>query len=186
MRSHPYTPPPPLPPLLTELTSYLPHRDRDRRAGAAEVALSDLDPETSRLLPPRRRQLRVRVQGRLAPVRSVSVVNPRSAYASTSDHHRVGGPPPRDDAVGCSIPRARARRRYSEDDGRSEDGDGDVGEDGEGDGDGDGDGGDEEKDTQLRGSAYGCDRDVVEDVIAFVVGPVFGLWEYDAVRIGDG
>lgn len=93
MRSHPYTPPPPLPPILNdlaaELSTILPNQqshlpatrcpnscvdvDSDSQPG---IPLEDLDPDTSRLLPARpRRQHHVRVQGRLALVRSVSTVN---------------------------------------------------------------------------------------------------------------
>ncbi|OTB12493.1 hypothetical protein K445DRAFT_182649 [Daldinia sp. EC12] len=79
MRSHPYTPPPSLPPLLAELSTFLPNRDHRSEEGDREISLFDLDPETSRLLPAQERpQHCVRVQGRLAPVRSVSVANPRS------------------------------------------------------------------------------------------------------------
>ncbi|KAI1385182.1 uncharacterized protein F4822DRAFT_432031 [Hypoxylon trugodes] len=144
MRSRPYTPPPPLPPLLAELSGYLPNRER-RDGNDGTVPLLDLDPDTSRLLPPEKRQLehRVRVQGRLAPVRSISVADLRRAS------HGVGF----DEGVGGKAPRRRGRRR-SEDDvgGSSGRGSGSV------DGDGDGGEGDEEvgeRDTQLRGYGIG-------------------------------
>ncbi|KAI1400990.1 hypothetical protein F4819DRAFT_459760 [Hypoxylon fuscum] len=136
MRSHPYTPPPPLPPVLSELSTYLPNRDRrvGSSASDSEVGLSDLDPETSRLLPRKRQQHHVRIQGKLAPVRSVSVVSPRSVEGDRSALS------PREDtqlntAVGGTMPRRRRRRSsdtYSEARGR-------VGE----------------RDTQLRGYGIG-------------------------------
>ncbi|KAI1802543.1 hypothetical protein F4811DRAFT_529111 [Daldinia bambusicola] len=112
MRSRPYTPPPALPPLLAELSAFLPNRDRrsdegDRTAAAAG-ALYDPDPETSRLLPVQqeRPQHCVRVQGRLAPVRSVSVAaTPRSTSQTRFDA-----------AVSGTAARARVRRRRSSDD----------------------------------------------------------------------
>ncbi|OTB00771.1 hypothetical protein M426DRAFT_324012 [Hypoxylon sp. CI-4A] len=155
MRSRPYTPPPPLPPLLTELSAYLPNRGRDLRGSGssdAEVALSDLDPETSRLLsspPPRKRALhRVRVQGRLAAVRSVSVADSRSASC--------GAPETRFDAAAGAVGGGngggggRRRRRRSEDD--LIDGDGGEGEVVD---DDDDDGETEERDAQMRGYGIG-------------------------------
>ncbi|KAI1463530.1 uncharacterized protein F4812DRAFT_446437 [Daldinia caldariorum] len=113
MRSRPYTPPPALPPLLAELSTFLPNRDRrsDESDRAAGAALFDLDPETSRLLPAQQERERpqhcVRVQGRLAPVRSVSVAatTPRSTSQTRFDA-----------AVSGTAARARARRRRSSDD----------------------------------------------------------------------
>ncbi|KAI1101145.1 hypothetical protein F4804DRAFT_335559 [Jackrogersella minutella] len=155
MRSRPFTPPPPLPPLLSELSAYLPNSDR--RDGTtdsnSEVALSDLDPETSRLLPRKRTRHRVRIQGRLAPVRSVSVANLRSAAL------RDAGNTGLDKAVGATVP-----RRRSEDDVGS-----DVDEAGEDEF--------EERDTQLRGSAYGRHRDFFEVVAVLVFAVLeFRLW----------
>ncbi|KAI1088029.1 hypothetical protein F5B19DRAFT_472909 [Rostrohypoxylon terebratum] len=138
MRSHPYTPPPPLSPLLNDLSTFLPNRDRRDGMGVGvggnEVGLADLDPETSRLLPEKRRQHRVRIQGRLAPVRSVSVANLRSPSPRDTTNRGL------DSAVGGALP----RRRRSEDDGVG----GEVG-------------GEEveveveERDTQLRGYGIG-------------------------------
>ncbi|KAI1082565.1 hypothetical protein F5B20DRAFT_531755 [Whalleya microplaca] len=132
MRSHPYTHPPPLPPLLTELSTYLPNhraqngsrRYSDDDSGRA-IPLADLDPETSHLLPRKRRQHRVRIQGKLALVRSVSVVNLRQSANASS-------PPPLPD---CAVGRRRPR---SSDESRG-------GEDGEF----------EERDTQFRGYGIG-------------------------------
>ncbi|KAI0880868.1 uncharacterized protein GGS22DRAFT_173651 [Annulohypoxylon maeteangense] len=135
MRSHPYTPPPPLPPLLNDLSTYLPNRDRRDDVSGTEVGMSDLDPETSRLLPEKRRQHRVRIQGRLAPVRSVSIANLRSP--SPRDTVNRGF----DKAVGGTLP----RRRRSEDDGIGGRGDEVSEEETEV----------EERDTQLRGYGIG-------------------------------
>ncbi|KAI2463166.1 hypothetical protein F4781DRAFT_136004 [Annulohypoxylon bovei var. microspora] len=139
MRSHPYTPPPPLPPLLNDLSSYLPNRDRKDHVGVSdvEVDLSDPDPDTSRLLPEKRRQHHVRIQGRLAPVRSVSIANLRS-------------PSPRDTAsrgfdttVGGTLPRRRRSEDYGDggrgDEASDEEVEAEV----------------EERDTQLRGYGIG-------------------------------
>ncbi|KAI2602886.1 uncharacterized protein GGS25DRAFT_70489 [Hypoxylon fragiforme] len=181
MRSRPYTPPPPLPPLLTELSAYLPNSSRGRDTNSSKyhqchhgnhgsaVALADLDPETSRLLPRKRQpqpQHRVRVQGKLAPVRSVSVVNLVRGGAGPGDHHhhRRRAHSPRGDAemdaaVGATLtrPRTRGRRRKSLDDV-----DVDVDVDGDEGGDMNGDGGYEagedevgDRDTQLRGYGIG-------------------------------
>ncbi|KAK6952608.1 hypothetical protein Daesc_004898 [Daldinia eschscholtzii] len=104
MRSHPYTPPPSLPPLLAELSTFLPNRDHRSEEGDRDISLFDLDPETSRLLPAQERpQHCVRVQGRLAPVRSVSVANPRSRSQTRFDAAVSGTP-------------ARPQRRRSSDD----------------------------------------------------------------------
>ncbi|KAI0845358.1 hypothetical protein F5Y00DRAFT_169669 [Daldinia vernicosa] len=106
MRSRPYTPPPPLPPLLAELATLLPNRERRSGEGDRAISLSDLDPETSRLLPAKERpQHCVRVQGRLAPVRSVSVANLRSTSQTRFDTAVSGTPTP-----------TRPRRRRSSDD----------------------------------------------------------------------
>ncbi|KAI1458627.1 hypothetical protein F4805DRAFT_424085 [Annulohypoxylon moriforme] len=134
MRSHPYTPPPPLPPLLNDLTTYLPNRDRRGGVDGTEVGLSDLDPDTSRLLPEKRKQHRVRIQGRLAPVRSVSVANLRSPSPRDTTNRGF------DKAVGGTLP----RRRRSEDDVVGDQGD-EAGEELEV----------EERDTQLRGYGIG-------------------------------
>lgn len=80
MRSRPYTPPPPLPPLLDDLATVLPlpkaaYRSKDD----ADIPLADLDPETSRLIPAKRRTHRVWVQGRLAAVKSVSRLRRKSS-----------------------------------------------------------------------------------------------------------
>ncbi|KAI0010702.1 hypothetical protein F4779DRAFT_616335 [Xylariaceae sp. FL0662B] len=110
MRSHPYTQPPPLPPLLAELSAYLPNPSRRH---SSEIPLADLDPETSRLLPRQRRHHRVRIQGKLALVRSVSVANLRPPAAAV-------GPvsSPRDSGACSEGAARRARRRpRSEDDG---------------------------------------------------------------------
>ncbi|ORY67035.1 uncharacterized protein BCR38DRAFT_338390 [Pseudomassariella vexata] len=144
MRSHPYRAPPPLPPLLDELSTYLPNRDGRRANDDTEIPLSDFNPDTSSLLPRKRRQHRVRVQGRLALVRSVSVAN---LNAST------GIPSPRD-----SIARfdtgitGKSRRR------RSIDAVSDMEEDVE------------ERDTQFRGYGIGgagnirtCDKIRIPD-----------------------
>ncbi|KAH9890738.1 hypothetical protein F4778DRAFT_365866 [Xylariomycetidae sp. FL2044] len=118
MRSHPYAPPPtPITPLLDELSTYLPNRGpqppkpttRDGNDGEeSNILLDNLDPDTSRLLPRKRRQHRVRVQGRLALVRSVSVVNLSSASQAGSDTGVGGGPLP--------ARRRRRRRRRPGDD----------------------------------------------------------------------
>ncbi|KAK4442071.1 hypothetical protein QBC34DRAFT_499930 [Podospora aff. communis PSN243] len=93
MRSHPYTPPPPLPsPLSTlasDLSAILPNQSpppslhqqnptdsasHRRRASSLDLELSPLDPDTSRLLPTRltKKRHHVRVQGKLVVVRSIS------------------------------------------------------------------------------------------------------------------
>ncbi|XDG04789.1 hypothetical protein ABKA04_004404 [Annulohypoxylon sp. FPYF3050] len=148
MRSHPYTPPPPLPPLLNDLSTYLPNSDRRDGVGGSEVGLADLDPETSRLLPEKRRQHRVRIQGRLAPVRSVSVANLRAPSPRDTTNRGL------DNAVGGALP----RRRRSEDDGGVRDGGGDVSEEEVEVG---------ERDTQLRGSAYRCYRNFFKNVAIY-------------------
>ncbi|KAK3936033.1 hypothetical protein QBC46DRAFT_396026 [Diplogelasinospora grovesii] len=98
MRSHPYTPPPPLPPILgeiaDELAAILPNQQENpaaagarRHSDAAGVELCDLDPVTSRLLPPpaptrRKKHHHVRVQGKLVLVRSISTHNLRPPLGS--------------------------------------------------------------------------------------------------------
>ncbi|KAI1759514.1 hypothetical protein GGR53DRAFT_140935 [Hypoxylon sp. FL1150] len=128
MRSRPYSPPPPLPPILS---TYLPNRDplkdsRHRRVSEDGLPLRDLDPESSRLLPQRKRGTHhVRIQGKLAPVRSVSVANPRSRSADcrASSPLLLRDEAPRcvDAAVGGMVLSSRSRRRRrSEDDTESE------------------------------------------------------------------
>lgn len=117
MRSRPYKAPPPLPPLLDDLSAYLPNSDSRRTSDDSEVPLSELDPESGRLLPKKSRQHRVRVQGKLALVRSVSVAD---LHSSTSTSASAGShlPSPRmvrrgvtlDSGVGGTVP-ARRRRR---------------------------------------------------------------------------
>ncbi|KAI1773796.1 hypothetical protein F4818DRAFT_443101 [Hypoxylon cercidicola] len=201
MRSRPYTPPPPLPPILSELSTYLPNRrdpkDSLLRRRSDDAPLSELHPDTSRLLPQRKRGKRhVRIQGKLAPVRSVSVVNLRSK----SSDRRASSPSRADDArfdtaVGGVAPGRRRRRRRSEDDTASET-DAEV----------------RERDTQLRGYGIGgagnipkhrpsCvrhetdsfarpghrrHRHLVEDVVAFPVVPLFELRLDDALKPGSG
>ncbi|KAH8890494.1 hypothetical protein GQ53DRAFT_747521 [Thozetella sp. PMI_491] len=106
MRSHPYTPPPPLPPILDELAeeigAILPNQSPSRRASDADVELRELDPDTSRLLPAKRKRHTVRVQGKLVVVRSVS----------TMDLKNTAGPG-YESAVGSTISPRRPRRRRS-------------------------------------------------------------------------
>ncbi|RYP61538.1 hypothetical protein DL771_010099 [Monosporascus sp. 5C6A] len=98
MRSRPYKPTPPLSPLLDNLTVYLPNSDR-RPSGESEVPLSALDHETGMLLPRKARQHRVRVQGKVALVRSVSVADlkfaghqsPRTLHGVQFNSGVVGG-----------------------------------------------------------------------------------------------
>ncbi|KAH8903752.1 hypothetical protein BR93DRAFT_179098 [Coniochaeta sp. PMI_546] len=130
MRSHPYTPPPPLPPLFDdladELSSILPNQDARprRRSSVPDIPLSELDPDTSRLLSPaptarqRHSHHHVRVQGRLALVRSVSTANLRSPTAGSTSAAAGSVPPvPRyESAVGSAVSssgkrRGRGRRR---------------------------------------------------------------------------
>ncbi|RYP74162.1 hypothetical protein DL769_004077 [Monosporascus sp. CRB-8-3] len=100
MRSRPYKPPPPLPPLLDDLFAYLPNSDR-RPSGENEIPLSALDHDTGLLLPRKARQHRVRIQGKVALVRSVSVgdlkfaghPSPRTLHGVQSDSG-VGGDAP--------------------------------------------------------------------------------------------
>ncbi|KAI2779404.1 hypothetical protein F4815DRAFT_474193 [Daldinia loculata] len=104
MRSRPYTPPPSLPPFLAELATLLPNRECRSSESDRATSLLYPDPEKSRLLPAKERpQHCVRVQGRLAPVRSVSVANLRSTSQTRFDTAVSGTP-------------ARPRRRRSSDD----------------------------------------------------------------------
>ncbi|KAI0381165.1 hypothetical protein F5Y04DRAFT_255937 [Hypomontagnella monticulosa] len=169
MRSHPYTTPPPLPPLLAELSSYLPNRDRSRpayqNASDSDIALAALDPETSRLLPQQQRKPhRVRVQGRLAPVRSVSVANLRAGAGAGYDEAVGGGALVRRRSCGGGSGNGRNRGvvRHGDGENRSRN----RGENGRGKGDEDRDewvsDDDEEeeeesneRDTQLRGYGIG-------------------------------
>lgn len=114
-----------------------------------DIPLSGLDPDTSRLLPRRRQRQLVRVQGRLAMVRSVSTANLRSPTSTTGNVPNMPAMPspttnggggsvtsPRgaDAAVGSFIsssPRRGGRRRRSHDgitgkDSTSEDSEEDV------------------------------------------------------------
>ncbi|KAK0610644.1 hypothetical protein B0T17DRAFT_621107 [Bombardia bombarda] len=83
MRSHPYTAPPPLPPFLDELadelSAILPNQGprRPRASEDTEVELSELNHDTSRLLPVRQKRHHVRVQGKLVLVRSISTADLR-------------------------------------------------------------------------------------------------------------
>ncbi|KAK0713595.1 hypothetical protein B0T26DRAFT_753685 [Lasiosphaeria miniovina] len=132
MRSHPYTPPPPLPPVLDELAdelaAILPNQEgaRHRRASDGEVEMCELDPDTSRLLPVRPKRHHVRIQGKLVLVRSISTANlrpPPGRRQSVSPS--PGGTTPRSaellfESAGVSklaARRSRARRSLSLDDG---------------------------------------------------------------------
>ncbi|RYP52687.1 hypothetical protein DL768_002194 [Monosporascus sp. mg162] len=104
MRSRPYKPPPPLAPLLDDLSAYLPNSDRSP-SGESEVPLSMLDHDTGMLLPRKARQHRVRVQGKVALVRSVSVADLKfSGHPSPRSLHGVQF----DSGVGGSAPRRRS------------------------------------------------------------------------------
>ena len=76
MRSHPYEPAPPFPPILTSLAALLPEPaptyQSNENIGSDSVALSQLDHDTSRLVPEQKQRHHVWVQGKLTPVRSVS------------------------------------------------------------------------------------------------------------------
>jgi hypothetical protein len=79
MRSRPYTPPPPLPPLLVSIAAMLPiPKPAYRSKDDADIQLHELDPESSRLIPQKKKSHRVWVQGTLAQVRSVSVSRGRT------------------------------------------------------------------------------------------------------------
>ncbi|TGJ81265.1 hypothetical protein E0Z10_g7498 [Xylaria hypoxylon] len=73
------------------------------------VLLADLDPETTRLLPRRQYRRRVRIQGQLAIVRTVSVANLQQAKnGSRTTHLNMnqkavrGSPLRRQDSYDCS------------------------------------------------------------------------------------
>ncbi|KAI1338123.1 hypothetical protein F5Y15DRAFT_417177 [Xylariaceae sp. FL0016] len=72
MRSGPPASPKSLPSLLRDRTAYFTGRNQNPRA-SDEIVLSEVDSETSQLLPQKRNLHHVRVQGRLAVVRSVSI-----------------------------------------------------------------------------------------------------------------
>ncbi|KAH8175244.1 hypothetical protein LIA77_03662 [Sarocladium implicatum] len=76
MRSHPYEPAPPFPPILTSLAALLPEppqaHQSDTHSASNSVALSQLDHDTSRLVPEQKQRHHVWIQGKLTPVRSVS------------------------------------------------------------------------------------------------------------------
>lgn len=122
MRSHPYTPPPPLPPLLADLAETIdvhvapllaPGRQRvsfPNRSSDIDIPLYDLDPDTSQLLRPppafaRHQHHRVRVQGHLALVRSVSAANLRHSYVE--GHERLEA------AVGSALGRRKGRTKWA-------------------------------------------------------------------------
>ncbi|KAK3376197.1 hypothetical protein B0T24DRAFT_216373 [Lasiosphaeria ovina] len=127
MRSHPYTPPPPLPLVLDELAdelaAILPNQGgaRYRRASDGEVEMCELDPDTSRLLPVRPKRHHVRIQGQLVLVRSISTANlrpPPGRRQSVSPSPGGTTPTsagPRFESAGVS--KLAARRRLSLDDG---------------------------------------------------------------------
>ncbi|KAL6866393.1 hypothetical protein ACO1O0_002501 [Amphichorda felina] len=86
MRSRPYAPPPPLPPIFDELAAVLPfpkpaYRSRDD----ADIPLDTLDHDTSQLIPTKKRTHRVWVQGQLVDVRTVSTT---TRSKSTSGYDR--------------------------------------------------------------------------------------------------
>ncbi|RYP36170.1 hypothetical protein DL767_003502 [Monosporascus sp. MG133] len=112
MRSRPYKPPPPLPPLLDDLSAYLPNSDR-RPSSESEVALSALDHDTGMLLPRKARKHRVRVQGKVALVRSVSVADLK--FAGHSSPRTLHGAQ-FDFGVGASAPTRRSLDDASETD----------------------------------------------------------------------
>lgn len=75
MRPRPFTSPPPQ---ATGLSSNYASNHIHRATSIVDdeaVPLADSDPETTRLLPRRQRRHRVRIQGHLAIVRTVSVAN---------------------------------------------------------------------------------------------------------------
>lgn len=79
MRSHPYEPPPPFPPVLNSLAALLPEPAATHQpygdSSVDSVPLSQLDHDTSRLVPEQKQRHHVWVQGKLTPVRSVSTAN---------------------------------------------------------------------------------------------------------------
>jgi len=105
MRSRPYTPPPPLPPMLEDLGSMLPRPKATYHANRStgDIPLDNLDPETSQLIPAKKRTHRVWVQGKLAAVRSVSI----AARSKTRSKSRVDR--------GITGDRPSARRRSVDD-----------------------------------------------------------------------
>ncbi|KAG9251787.1 uncharacterized protein F5Z01DRAFT_662920 [Emericellopsis atlantica] len=73
MRSRPYTPPPALPSFLDDIAAMLPiPKPAYRSKDDSDIQLQELDPESSRLIPQKKKSHRVWVQGKLAQVRSVS------------------------------------------------------------------------------------------------------------------
>ncbi len=129
MRSRPYTPPPSisLPPLLAAVLPLQTARD---------VPLDTLDPETSRLIPVRKkkRQHHVRVQGRLALVRSISIADLSFGKGAHATNAASAAPPSRyfESAVGSAVASTRRHRRRSlDEDGRRRSGsdDSDIEED---------------------------------------------------------
>lgn len=79
MRSHPYEPPPPFPPILNTLVALLPEPPPTHQpygdSSDDSVQLSQLDHDTSRLVPEQKQQHHVWIQGKLKPVQSVSAAN---------------------------------------------------------------------------------------------------------------
>lgn len=79
MRSHPYESPPPFPPILNSLAALLPEPPPSHQPYGSlsddSVQLSQLDHDTSRLVPGQKQRHHVWVQGKLTPVRSVSTAN---------------------------------------------------------------------------------------------------------------
>ncbi|KAI8281468.1 hypothetical protein K4K56_011788 [Colletotrichum sp. SAR 10_98] len=88
--------------------------------------MAEMDPETNQLLPARKRQQhRVRVQGRLAVVRSVSTVNLRPAASVLPSPVAAGGTTPttprfESGVAGSTVPPVNVRRRRSLDDASSD------------------------------------------------------------------
>lgn len=79
MRSHPYEPPPPFPPILNSLAALIPEPAPTHQpwgdSSDDSVQLSQLDHDTSRLVPEQMQRHHVWIQGKLTPVRSVSAAN---------------------------------------------------------------------------------------------------------------
>lgn len=93
MRSHPYTPPSPLPRTINDLANILPLPKKAYRSlDDSDIPMSLLDPDTSQLLPTRRRRHQVWVQGKLAEVKSVSTANLRSPTAASPGQLAPGTP----------------------------------------------------------------------------------------------
>jgi hypothetical protein len=115
MRSHPYAHPPPLPPIFDELASILPPlpNQASRSQDDLDIPLCELDSETGQLLPARRRRHHVRVQGRLAVVRSISTANLRSPTAARSPSGTSSPSTPRFETAlaGSTVLAAAAARR---------------------------------------------------------------------------